>query len=159
MKINVDLQKVSEKKQERPHKSQFKRWAELLCAYLSERHADRVQGLDSCTVCVRLVEPEESLKLNSRFKHENKAATVLAFPTVLPATDDESQQQERLLGDLVMCEVKILEQAKEWRVAHKDHWAHLYLHGLLHLFGFDHGEEMEQIEIDLLDQLGIANPY
>ena len=161
MKVVIDLQKVSEK-YERPHKSRFKLWAEIVCAYLAEHNPEALGGRESLTVCVRLVEPEESLQINSRFKHENKAATVLAFANLAVASESEEEEAVEvpdLLGDLVMCGAKVLEQANEWRVDAKNHWTHLYVHGLLHLFGLEHGEAMEQAESAILTRIGIPDPY
>ena len=159
MKVVVDLQKVSEK-YERPHKSRFKLWAETVCAYLAEQRPEALGGRESLTVCVRLVEPQESLQINARFKHENKAATVLAFPnlTVASAADSGTEPPD-LIGDLIMCGAKVLEQASEWRVEAKNHWTHLYVHGLLHLFGYEHGAEMEQAESAILARIGVPDPY
>ena len=155
MKITIDLQKVSDK-YSRPHRSQFKHWAELVCQHLATQRPEVLGGRDSIIVCVRLVEPEESLQINARFKHENKAATILAFSNIISNTDEAGETQIDLLGDLVMCGAKILQQAKEWQVDDKQHWAHLYIHGLLHLFGFEHGDDMEQAETAILQQAKLA---
>lgn len=108
---------------------------------------------------LRLVGLAESQALNRQYRHQNKPTNVLSFPSDLPPEIDLP-----LLGDIAICvpvvEQEALEQGKP--LAH--HWAHLFIHGILHLQGFDHqtdddAEQMEKLEIEILDRLGISNPY
>jgi probable rRNA maturation factor len=112
---------------------------------------------------VAVVGPAESRRLNARFRGRDKPTNVLSFPVAeLPATagDDEP----RPLGDLVICPQVLRTEAREQRKSLRAHWAHLVVHGSLHLIGYDHehdtdAERMERREIAVLRRLGFANPY
>jgi probable rRNA maturation factor len=108
---------------------------------------------------IRLVDREESRALNARYRSKDEPTNVLSFPAELP---DEIGLP--LLGDIVMCAPLVAEQAVAQGKAVEAHWAHLTIHGVLHLLGFDHqlpeqAGVMEALEISLLESLGIANPY
>lgn len=108
---------------------------------------------------IRIVEIAESQQLNLTYRQKDKPTNVLSFPFEVPegiALD--------LLGDLVICADVVAQEAKEQHKALNDHWAHMVIHGCLHLLGFDHiedtdAQEMEALEIALLAQLNISNPY
>jgi probable rRNA maturation factor len=112
---------------------------------------------------VRVVSPAESRRLNARFRGRDKPTNVLSFPAVeLPvaATGDDP----RPLGDLVICPQVLRTEAREQKKSLRAHWAHLVVHGSLHLIGYDHEREadahrMERREIAVLRRLGFANPY
>lgn len=110
-------------------------------------------------VNVRIVDEAEGWALNKQWRQRDSATNVLSFPADAPPVGGL-----RVLGDVVLCapvvQREAVEQGKE--VAH--HWAHLLIHGLLHLLGFDHidaarAEEMEAREVELLAGLGIPDPY
>lgn len=108
---------------------------------------------------VRVVGREESRALNRTFRGKDSETNVLSFPAELPEGIDLP-----LLGDIVICAPLVADEAAEQGKAVRDHWAHLTIHGVLHLKGYDHlddeqAEEMESIEISLLESLGINNPY
>ena len=155
IKLNLDMQKAAEK-YEQPHHSQFEGWFALVIEHLQAdpQYAAQLQGRDSLTLCVRLVEEAESMRLHTHFKHENRPGSVLAFPFPCPPQVDED-----LLGDLVICGSVVLKEASARHRSYADHWTHVFIHGLLHLLGFMHGEGMETLEIILLAKLGIRNPY
>jgi probable rRNA maturation factor len=111
---------------------------------------------------VRVVSPAESRRLNARFRGRDKPTNVLSFPAVeLPvATADDPQS----LGDLVICPQVLRTEAREQKKSLRAHWAHLVVHGSLHLIGYDHERDgdahrMERREIAVLRRLGFANPY
>ena len=113
----------------------------------------------SAEMSVRIVDEEESQQLNSEFRGKDKPTNVLSFPFEAPPGIEID-----LLGDLVICEPIVEAEAALQGKSAEIHWAHLIIHGTLHLLGFDHiasadAEVMESLEIRILSQFGIANPY
>lgn len=118
-----------------------------------------LRGLEAVELTIRIVDREESRELNRQYRGKDAPTNVLSFPADLPAEVDAN-----LLGDILMCAPLVAEEAREQGKAEQAHWAHLTIHGVLHLLGHDHqevvdAELMEGIEIALLESLGIANPY
>ena len=108
---------------------------------------------------IRLVNEAEITELNHTYRNNNKATNVLSFPADLPEHIDIP-----LLGDMIICPSVVKREATEQHKALSSHWAHMVIHGTLHLLGYDHinereAEEMENLEIQLLAGLGIDNPY
>ena len=101
-------------------------------------------------------------RLNKEYRGKDKPTNVLSFPF-----DDMAglpEEETRLLGDLVICAPVVRKEAKKQDKRPKDHWAHMVVHGTLHLLGYDHIEEaeaseMEALEARILEQFGIKNPY
>jgi probable rRNA maturation factor len=110
---------------------------------------------------VSVVGPAESRRLNARFRGRDKPTNVLSFPVAeLPRRGDEP----RPLGDLVICPQVLRVEAVQQKKSLRAHWAHLVVHGSLHLIGYDHERDadahrMERREIAVLRRLGFANPY
>ena len=113
-------------------------------------------------VSVRVVNAVEMQQLNNEFREQDKPTNVLSFPAGeiegLPA------DAELPLGDIVVCATVVREEAEDQGKQTADHWAHMMVHGTLHLLGFDHigdsdAAEMERLEIRILMAHGIANPY
>ncbi|KTD49452.1 metal-dependent hydrolase [Legionella rubrilucens] len=110
---------------------------------------------------LRLVSPEEMIDLNSTYRKQHKTTNVLAFPANLPAA---IAMDYPLLGDVIVCPAVLLAESQAFNKALDFHWAHIVIHGVLHLLGFDHMEEdearlMQAQEIRLLAELGFTNPY
>ena len=110
---------------------------------------------------VRVVGSAESRRLNARYRGKDKPTNVLSFP---PAPLPDRAADSRPLGDLVICAQVVRSEAREQRKPLQAHWAHLVVHGALHLIGYDHEREaeakrMERREIAVLRRLGFANPY
>lgn len=110
-------------------------------------------------VNIRLVGKKESAELNSRYRHKKGPTNILSFPFEPPPGISSA-----LLGDLVVCAALVNQQAKQQEKTRLAHWAHLIIHGCLHLIGYDHvhdkdANKMEAIEIQLLKELGYENPY
>lgn len=108
---------------------------------------------------VRLVDTEEGIALNQDYRHRQGPTNVLAFPF-----DEPFQLQPPLLGDVVICAPLVASEARQQSKPLLAHWAHLVVHGTLHLLGYDHlgdnqAQEMEGLEITILTQLGFADPY
>lgn len=132
-----------------PAPAAMARWAR---AALGRRGAGR-------QLAVRVVAPAESRRLNAAWRGKDKPTNVLSFPVAGLATGGS-----RPLGDLVICAAVVRSEAREQCKPLADHWAHLVVHGALHLIGYDHeldadAQRMERREIAVLRDLGIANPY
>jgi probable rRNA maturation factor len=124
------------------------------------RHA--LTGVDG-EVVVRIVGEAESAGLNERFRGKTGATNVLAFPAgETPAAPDDAQPKP--LGDIVICGPIVVREASERDRQLEAHWAHILVHGCLHLVGYDHevesdAQSMERREHQLLQALGFADPY
>ena len=108
---------------------------------------------------VRIVDEEESQALNHQYRHQDKPTNVLSFPADLPP-----ELELPLLGDLVICAPVVAREAAEQHKELAAHWAHMVVHGTLHLLGFDHigdaeAEAMEQLETEIVQALGFPAPY
>lgn len=108
---------------------------------------------------IRLVDEEESRELNAQYRGIDRATNVLSFPAELPPAIGID-----LLGDIVICAPLVAREAERQGKSEIDHWAHLVIHGILHLLGRDHQEssearEMESLETEFLESLGIPDPY
>ena len=148
MSIILDLQLASNANN-LPSEAQFQQWLEAaVLPFQAEAE-----------VTVRIVDSQESQQLNSQYRAKDKPTNVLSFPFQCPPGIELP-----LLGDLVICAAVVAEEASEQGKALEAHWAHMVIHGCLHLLGFDHindddAAEMEAEEIQILQQLGITNPY
>ncbi len=148
MSITLDLQLASTATA-LPTTAQFQQWLE---AAVSPFQAE-------AEVTIRIVDIAESQQLNGQYRAKDKPTNVLSFPFQCPPGIELP-----LLGDLVICAAVVADEAAEQGKALEAHWAHMVIHGCLHLLGFDHindddASEMEAEEIQILQQLGIANPY
>jgi len=147
MTLSVEVQRTVRKWA--PSRSDIATWAGTA---LGRKAAGRELG-------VRVVGSAESRRLNARYRGKDKPTNVLSFPAVeLPAGP------ERPLGDLVICPDVLRVEAREQRKSLRAHWAHLVVHGTLHLVGYDHedsadADRMERREIAVLRRLGFPNPY
>ncbi|WPC04527.1 rRNA maturation RNase YbeY [Pseudomonas benzenivorans] len=147
--VELDLQVASQAEQ-LPGEAQFRAWCELA---LRQRTADS-------ELTIRLVDEAEGRELNSTYRHKDYATNVLSFPAEVP----DEMLDIPLLGDLVICAPVVAREAREQDKSLEAHWAHLVIHGCLHLLGYDHieeaeAEEMEALERTLLAELGHPDPY
>ena len=138
---------------ELPTKEQFQLWVDTALAEVSSEPKQEFE------LTIRLVNNEESQQLNMQYRGKDKPTNVLSFPFEVP-----EGVELNLLGDLIICIEVMKQEAQEQNKALFDHWAHLVIHGCLHLVGFDHisdteAVEMESIETSILKKLGISNPY
>jgi len=123
---------------------------------------DQLDFGDNVEVSVRIVDEDESRDLNRIWREKDQPTNVLSFPSGIG--DYAPGDQPRPLGDIVICAPVVEQEAVQQGKDENDHWAHLVVHGTLHLLGFDHetdveAAEMEAIEREILASLGVADPY
>lgn len=144
------------------------RWQELAAALMAHAHfVWQALGLPACELSLVLDDDAAVQSLNKTYRGKDKPTNVLSFPAVdfvEPASLDCFPPPPVLLGDVVMAYETMRSEAEKADLAFGAHAKHLLTHGLLHLLGYDHestqqAEHMEALEIDLLAQCGIANPY
>ena len=147
MAIKIDLQNY-DSLSDVPQERCFRAWVEAALQH----------GYQQLEQTIRIVDTAESRELNGRFRNNHSATNVLAFPAEAEHLDYDC------LGDLVICAPVVADEARLQGKTAEAHWAHLVIHGMLHLQGLDHQDdtrarEMETLEIEILDGLGFANPY
>lgn len=148
MILRLETQRVL-KAQGVPSDAELRQWTE---AALGER-------VDKAELVIRIVDEAESQTLNREYRGVDRPTNVLSFPSELP-TEVESD----LLGDLVISAPVVQREANEQDKPLQAHWAHMVIHGVLHLIGFEHetdrqAHEMETLERSLLEGLGFPDPY
>lgn len=120
-------------------------------------------AIDVAEMTVRIVDETEIAQLNEQYRQKTGATNVLSFPFELPPGMPE-QTGVKLLGDVVVCAAVVLREALAQGKSAEAHWAHMIVHGTLHLLGYDHlvddeAEQMESLEVAILGTLGYADPY
>ena len=116
---------------------------------------------DAAELTLRCVDLEEITHLNHMYRKQNKATNVLAFPASYPK---DVELEYPMLGDVIICPAILMQESITLEKTLTAHWAHIVIHGVLHLLGYDHIKEdeaeiMQSIEIQLLAELGFNNPY
>jgi len=149
MQLDLDLQLVVEDKTNLPSIEKMTQW--LSAALETEK--------EIAEVTVRIVEEAESHQLDLQYRGKDRPTNVLTFPFEMPP-----EVQLHLLGDLVICKTVVEREAKEQGKPLEAHWAHMLIHGGLHLLGYDHIKDdealiMESLETKLMLSLGFADPY
>ncbi|WP_281223467.1 rRNA maturation RNase YbeY [Photobacterium sanguinicancri] len=149
MAIYLDLQHATENQDGLPSEADFQQW---LNAAVTLFKAD-------AEVTIRLVDEEESHALNHEYRGKDKSTNVLSFPFEAPPGVELD-----LLGDLIICRQVVEKEAKEQNKTLNAHWAHMVVHGSLHLLGYDHiddeeAEEMEALETEIMQRMGFSDPY
>lgn len=148
MAVSLDLQ-IATQQDQLPSRKQFKKWVESAL----QNHLDKTE------LVIRIVDSAESAELNQNYRHKQGPTNVLSFPFTAPegvASD--------LLGDIIICAPLVQEEAVAAHKPLEAHWAHLVIHGVLHLLGYDHIREqdatvMEGLETKIMQQLGYPDPY
>ena len=148
-KMIIDLQIACEQETGLPTVEQIEQWATAAV----QPQSDEVE------MTVRIVDEAESHELNLNYRGKDRPTNVLSFPFECP---DEVELP--LLGDLVICRQVVEREAQEQDKPLMAHWAHMVVHGSLHLLGYDHieddeAEEMESLETQIMTGLGFADPY
>ena len=149
MAIFLDLQIAVKNEENLPSGQDFQKW---LSDTISQFQPD-------AEVTIRLVDEKESHELNLEYRGKDKPTNVLSFPFEAPPGIELD-----LLGDLVICKQVVEKEAQEQNKPLAAHWAHMVVHGALHLLGYDHiddaeAEEMESLETDIMQSMGFDDPY
>lgn len=148
MTIELELQLASKAKT-LPHPSQFREW-------IGNTLRNKV---DNVELTIRIVDEPEMSELNSTFRKKSGPTNVLSFP--YEKTQDFDSD---LLGDIVICAPVVQKEANDANIDLLARWAHMVVHGALHLIGYDHmqeaeASEMEELETQILGNMGFAAPY
>jgi len=146
----IIIQQAAEKSAA-PKPSHLRKWAETALA----------RKLETAEVTIRLVSLDEMTDLNKRFRYKDGPTNVLSFPFDMP---HEIDLEVPILGDIVICSDIVNKEATEQNKTAEAHWAHMVVHGIFHLLGYDHQTDqealvMESLEIEILQQLGFSDPY
>ena len=144
----IILQKISKIKS-LPNKRQFSVWAKQALPSNKKNHE----------LVIRIVDTKEITELNKKYRKKNRPTNIISFPFDLPLG-----VKNNFLGDLVICAPLVKQEAKLQHKTITAHFAHLVIHGVLHLLGYDHkknndSKKMEALEIKHLKKLGFENPY
>jgi probable rRNA maturation factor len=160
-RIDIDLQNALSAESDGqfiPSNTQFDTWFKKALTLQDQRVIDK-----DCELTIRLVDATESHSINHEYRDKAKPTNVLSFPSDLPDFIIESEATY-YLGDLIVCSSVLSKEAAEQNKKLENHWAHICIHGLLHLLGYDHINEneavhMEALETKILAELGIDDPY
>jgi len=153
MQLNLDMENASSEADiSLPSTDEVHRWLKLCLQH------PEFSWKTPC-LSIRIVDEDESRELNKHYRHKDKATNVLSFPCELAP-----EVELELLGDIVICAQVVAREAEEQGKSLHAHWAHMVIHGCLHLAGYDHIEEeeaniMEALETRLLTELGFSTPY
>ena len=136
-----------------PDDEKFQLWVDAALAGKSRQFA----------LSIRIVDEPEAQRFNRDYRNKDYATNVLSFPAELPEGLPAEIRQSQM-GDLLICAAVVAHEAKEQRRPEMDHWAHLTIHGTLHLLGYDHeqadeADVMESLETEILAKLDISDPY
>ncbi|MCF7503820.1 MULTISPECIES: rRNA maturation RNase YbeY [Vibrio] len=149
MSIELDLQLAVENEQGLPTEQDIQLWLDKTIPPFQE----------NAELTVRIVDTKESHQLNHDYRGKDKPTNVLSFPFEAPPG-----MELDLLGDLIICRQVVEKEAEEQNKPLLAHWAHMVVHGSLHLLGYDHieddeAEEMESLETEIMQTMGFEDPY
>jgi len=158
MSVQLDIQladDLSESIEEPPSTGSLRDWAQA--AWQGDVSSEPVLSL-------RIVSAAESQQLNKNYRGKNKPTNVLSFPMQIELELDDIAMTDMMLGDLAICAEVVEREALQQQKTNQAHWAHMVVHGMLHLQGYDHVEDedaqqMESLETRIMQQLGFPDPY
>ena len=150
MSITLDLQLACADDSSLPAEAQFQQWLDTTILPFQQE----------AEVTIRIVDEVESNDLNLTYRGKDKPTNVLSFPFECPPGVEDFP----LLGDLIICRQVVEQEASEQQKTLESHWAHMVIHGSLHLLGYDHieddeAEEMEALEKEFMHTLNFPDPY
>lgn len=151
----VDVQLVST--MDTPDAALLEGWAEDTLSRAQAR-APGALPAEAGELCLRVVDEEESRRLNREYRHKDAPTNVLSFPAGIDLPD------VLVWGDIVVCAPVVAREAAAQGKTYDHHFAHMVVHGVLHLLGYDHQSAadaavMERLEIEILDGFGVSDPY
>ncbi|MGF1749706.1 rRNA maturation RNase YbeY [Vibrio cionasavignyae] len=149
MSIELDLQLAVESEEGLPSHAEFQQWLDKAIIPFQKE----------AELTIRIVDDAESQQLNHDYRGKDKPTNVLSFPFEAPPGIEMN-----LLGDLIICRQVVEKEAKEQSKTSTAHWAHMVVHGSLHLLGYDHiddeeADEMEALETEIMLDMGFEDPY
>lgn len=159
--LNVTVQ-IASSRSGVPHARSFSVWANAAFAATRPARGAR-NAAGEWALTIRIVGAAESRTLNRTWRGKDKPTNVLSFPAQAH-TPPGLHMEESELGDLAICAPVVTREAREQDKPARSHWAHMVVHGVLHLMGYDHENDrdaavMESRERKILAQFGITNPY
>ncbi|MCL1097066.1 rRNA maturation RNase YbeY [Shewanella gelidii] len=148
LELFLDVQ-VASQESNLPTQQQLEHWVTIAIG----------QAMPKVELTIRIVDEAESQQLNGSYRGKDKPTNVLSFPFEAPQGIELP-----LIGDLIICAAVVKREAMQQNKPLEAHWAHMVVHGCLHLLGYDHiddieAEEMEAIETQLIEGLGFFDPY
>lgn len=155
--VQVDVQVTAELSNV-PTESDIQGWLEQVVGHVGSETERDIE------ISVKIVDEEEGRELNRKFRAQDSATNVLSFPLADAGLPKPPADLPLALGDIVICGPVVAREANEQGKESSDHWAHLLVHGTLHLFGYDHetdaeAQEMESLEARILALGGVEDPY
>lgn len=148
---NINIQLAADKSAFVPKRSILRKWTQ--CALQKK--------IQSAEITIRVVDVTEMIELNETYRQKKGPTNVLSFPFTIPA---DVELDIPILGDIVICAEVVNLEAAEQKKLPESHWAHMIVHGVFHLLGYDHELEreaiiMESLETEIMQRLGYGNPY
>lgn len=161
--LYLDLQQVVDAEMI-PAQEQIESWVRWALIMAAESADETCEDNLQAELTIRIVDKDEIQSLNRDYRQKDSATNVLSFPYEGFPFASPVEMQLPLLGDLIICHDIVVQEAQQQQKKIADHWAHMVVHGVLHLKDYDHitddeAEIMEALEIQILHKLGIANPY
>ena len=155
--VQVDVQ-VAANVSDVPADLDIQNWLEQVIAQVGNDMARSIE------ISVKIVDEAEGRALNRQFRQKDSATNVLSFPLLDAELPELPAEMPLAMGDIVICAPVVAREASEQGKNSLDHWAHMLVHGALHLFGYDHeteveAQEMEMLEARILAVRGVKNPY
>lgn len=155
--VQVDVQ-VAADLPDAPDESYIRDWLEKAVTHIGTGEPRTIE------ISVRIVDEAEGCALNRQYRDQDCATNVLSFPLADTSLNDPPADLPLALGDIVICGPVVAREASDQGKKDSDHWAHLLVHGALHLMGYDHetdseAQEMETLEASILALGGVENPY
>ncbi|NIG99258.1 MAG: rRNA maturation RNase YbeY [Buchnera aphidicola (Periphyllus acericola)] len=148
--IKINIQNSYKNKKKIPNKNLIKKWIKKIIK----------KSIKKSIITIKIVKKKEIKKLNYIYRKKNVETNILSFSII----NGEDNNNSLLIGDLIICKSVLEKESKKYKIKIIEHWAHIIIHGILHLIGYKHNnlldrKNMEKIEIQKMISLGYKNPY